>query len=212
LRYLLAETFWPGRREALVPADPQTADDWWIVGQHALTVRNDPQAAWDAFDAAVRINPNREVGEYYAARARAGAALGGDRADQAARDAAMADLLYTERENPAWARLALAEAAGAIGDELRLAQAETAPPLLVDQNFEGVLFNGRVARFQLPPALRPPGPGAERLAPIYAMAEADLAAGEPERAANVYRYILDVAPEETSAAERLAQLPDSSVP
>jgi O-antigen ligase len=132
LQFRLAETFFPDRVTGLVPADPQTADDWWRVGEYALTVGNDAQAAWAAFDQAVQVNPNREIGEYYAARARAGAALGPDGAAQARRDAAMAKLLVLT--------------------------AESEPePYPVSRDFEDVLYN-RWGTFALPAALIPPQP------------------------------------------------------
>jgi tetratricopeptide (TPR) repeat protein len=208
LQYQLAEVFFPERRAALVPANPETADDWWVVGQHALTMRDDPQAAFEAFDEAVRHNPNREVGEYYAARARAGVTLGESGWEQAGRDAAMASLLVTFQERPAAVFAQLAEAQGVTGEALRRLRAAAGPALVIDQNFEGVLF-GRVAEFLLPPQLRPPGPGTRAFAPWYAIAEDDAAAGELERAANVYRVILQAAPDESRAAERLAELQSS---
>jgi len=112
LRYHLAEAFFPERRAGLVLAEPMIADEWWVVGQHALTVEGDPQAAYAAFSEAVRVNPNREIGEYYAARARAGAALGADAWEGARRDAAMAELLVTYQERPAAALARIAEVAG----------------------------------------------------------------------------------------------------
>lgn len=205
LQYWLAESFFPDRRAALVPEEPAAADDWWITGQYALTVQDDPQAAFAAFSEAVRINPNREVGEYYAARARAGAALGEGGWEQARRDAAMAALLATWQERPAAALAQIAEAAGVTGSALRDLRAAAGPGLVIDQNFEGVLF-GRVADFRLTPALRPPGPGERAFAPWYAIAADDEAAGDDERAANVYRVILEAAPEETRAAQGLAGL------
>ncbi len=205
LQYWLAETFFPERRTALVPTDPITADDWWIVGQYALTVQDDPQAAFDAFSEAVRLNPNREVGEYYAARARAGAALVEGGWEQARRDAAMASLLATYQERPAAIFAQIAEAEGVVGTALRDLRAAAGPGLVIDQNFEGVLF-GRVADFRLTPVLRPPGPGTVAFAPWYAIAADDEADGDTERAANVYRVILEAAPEEARAAERLAEL------
>jgi len=131
LRFLLAQSFFPERMAGLVPASPQSADDWWVAGQYALVVEGDAQAAWDAFDRAVRLNPDREVGEYYAARARAGEALGEGYAAQAARDRAMAALLYTQQE--------------------------AAPkPYDADRNFEQVLFL-RSGNFRLPEWMVPPG-------------------------------------------------------
>ncbi len=138
-RYTLAEAFFPERRAALVPASPATAEEWWIAGQFALTVQGDPAAAYAAFSQAVRVNPNRELGDYYAARARAGLALGPNGAAQAARDAAMAGLLTTVHERaPA--------------------------PYDADRDFEHVLF-GRGGEFRLPPALLPPVPGLTPYAP-----------------------------------------------
>lgn len=212
MQYLLAEAFFPERLAALVPANPLTADEWWITGQHALMTEDDAQAAWEAFTQAVRANPNREIGEYYAARARAGAALGPDAWEQARRDAAMAEILYTVQEQPAAALAQIGEAGGVTGDALRRLLANAAPALVVSQNFEGVLFGGRTANFQLPPALRPPGPGAAILAPLYQLAADYWSAGEVERAANVFRYILNLAPEEARAAEGLAQVAGASSP
>lgn len=206
LRYHLAEAFFPERRAGLVPAEPATADEWWVVGQHALMVEGDPQAAYAAFSEAVGVNPNREIGEYYAARARAGAELGADAWEGVRRDAAMAELLVTYQEHPAAALAALAEAEGVTGDALRRLRAVATPSLVVDQNFEGVLFGGRVADFRLPPALQPPGPGPAAFAPAYAIAAGDEAAGDIDAAINVYRFIVETAPDEAHAAERLAEL------
>ena len=131
LRFLLAQAFFPERMADLVPASPQTADDWWVAGQYALAVEGDAQAAREAFDRAVRLNPDREVGEYYAARARAGEALGGEYAAHAARDRAMAGLLITWQES--------------------------APKRYdADRNFEQVLFL-RSGNFRLPEWMIPPG-------------------------------------------------------
>jgi hypothetical protein len=148
------------------------------------------------------------VGEYYAARARAGVALGESGWEQAGRDAAMASLLVTFQERPAAVFAQLAEAQGTTGEALRGLRAAAGPALVIDQNFEGVLF-GRVAEFLLPPQLRPPGPGMRAFAPWYAIAADDAAAGELERAVNVYRVILQAAPDESRAAERLAELQSS---
>lgn len=130
LRFLLAQAYFPERMAGLVADDPQTADDWWVTGQYALT-EGDALAAWGAFDQGVRVNPDREIGEYYAARARAGEALGGEYAAQARRDRAMADLLITWQE-------ASSEAYDA------------------DRNFEQVLFL-RSGNFRLPDQMIPPG-------------------------------------------------------
>ncbi len=83
------------------------------------------------------------------------------------------------------------------------------PPRIIDQNFEGVLFGGRVASFDLLPDMRPPGPGTAVLQPWYDLAASYLDTGETDRAINVYRAILDRAPEESTARAALDRLTGS---
>jgi len=63
----------------------------------------------------------------------------------------------------------------------------------------------RWARGGFPAAARvqPPGPGPAAFAFAYAIAEDDEATGDLDAALNVYRFILETAPDETRAAQRL---------
>lgn len=195
-RYQIAARRDPAYAETLVPEHPATGAEWWVVGEHALTVTGDPSAAARAFTEAIRLD--RANGDYYVSRARAEAAF-----DPAAarRDLDTADMLTTRLESSNAVRALLAESA----DERTRYQAAAVPPRIVDQNFEGVLFQGRVASFQVLPALRMPGLGTGALQPWYDLAAVYAANGAPERANAVYRAILDVAPYEDRAAASLTE-------
>ena len=83
------------------------------------------------------------------------------------------------------------------------------PPRIIDQNFEGVLFGGRVASFDLLPEMRLPGPGSAVMQPWYDLAASYESTGETDRAINVYRAILERAPDETAARDALTRLTGS---
>lgn len=199
-RYRLVAEHDPAGRAALVPAAPQSAGEWWIVGEYALTVTGDAAQAERAFSTALAVNTDELfVGDLYAARARA--RLLSDPAG-AARDLNLADLVGVSYEEPNAIRAQLTTDAA----ERRRLLAAAVPLRVIDQNFEGVVFGGRVAGFDLLPEMRLPGPGHSLMQPWYDLAADDLAAGLTDEAATVYRAILERAPEEAAARAALARL------
>jgi O-antigen ligase len=198
LRYRSAAALLPDLRAEVVPESPASGYDWWTAAEHALTVEGDPARAVEGFTTAIRLIDFE--GDFYVARARAYAALGDSAA--AARDLAVADLLYVFYERPNAVRLTLNRDTAQVM-ALRIA---ALPPRVQEQNFEGVLYQGRVAAFDLLPQMRYPGPGRAILSPWYDLAADELAAGRTEAAINAYRVILDYAPAQTEARERLLEL------
>ncbi|HVU13940.1 MAG TPA: O-antigen ligase family protein [Phototrophicaceae bacterium] len=196
-RYRVAAELHLGDLASLVPQHPTRAADWWVVGQYALTVEHDPAQAESAFSNAIRLSTDGYTGDYYVSRARA--RVSSD-PHGAARDLQIADLLGTYDESPNAVRAQLASSE----DEQRRLLANAVPPQVIDQNFEGVLFAGRVASFDLLPEMKLPGPGHSVLQPWYDLAANYAAAGQTEQAANVYNAILERAPEETEARALLA--------
>jgi O-antigen ligase len=194
LQYRIAFAHFPERLAGLVPDDPQTAAEWWVRGEYALSIEHDAAAAVDAFTQALALS--RTMGDYYAVRARAVALLGGT---LPARDLNLARLLGTSYESVNAIRASLA-----IGAERERLLAAAIPPRVIDQNFEGVQFGGRTASFELLPEMRAPGPGRATMQPWYDLAALYEADGRIEQAQNVYRAILDYAPGEQLARERLA--------
>ncbi len=199
-RYRIIAALDPGHVAALVPATPVTAEDWWVVGEYALTVENDAAKANDAFTQAIAHHGvDGYLGDYYASRARARVTVD---AAGAARDLKIADLLTTFNESPNAVRARLAESPEAA----RRLLAAAVPPQVIDQNFEGVIFAGRVAGFDVLPEMRLPGPGRPVLQPWYDLAASYEAAGMTDAAINVYRAILDRAPEENDARAQMTRL------
>jgi O-antigen ligase len=184
------------RAKRLVPAQPQTAAEWWVLGEHALGIKSDPQAAANAFSQAIALE--RTNGDYYASRARAELRL--DPA-AAARDLKLADLLGAYAEYPNAIRASLATTPQAI-ERLRT---DAVPVRTSPQEFAAVLF-GRPAVFDVFPDQRPIGLGRAAMQPWYAIAAERLAAGRTADARNVYRAILEQAPDEQEARAMLAKL------
>jgi tetratricopeptide (TPR) repeat protein len=178
---------------ALVLSKPQTAAEWWILGEYTLNLEKSPEQAVTMFSEA--IERERTNGDYYVSRARAEIQID---PIAARRDLDIALLLGTRHEYPNAVAVALAQNPNEIF-ELR---ASALPPQVVQQNFEGVLYAGRVANFTILPDMRWPGPGRNAMQPWYDIAEAYLSEGKTEDAANVYRVILDYAPEETLACQQ----------
>lgn len=180
------------RIAALVPPSPTTPEDWWVVGEHELTVNNDTDAAYNAFTQAITLDPSR--GDYYASRARA---------RFSPHDVNMAELLpttYYESPNAIRARSVTSPT-----EQMRLL-ASAVPPRVIMQNFEGVQFAGRVASFSPLPEMRVPGPGHSVMQPWYDLAELYLSEHNVDAALNVYHAILDRASDETLAREQIAML------
>jgi tetratricopeptide (TPR) repeat protein len=184
------------RAYALVPENPQTAAEYWVAGEYALTVKNDAAQAVLYFTKA--IERARTEGDYYASRARAEL-----KADPAAarRDLEIATLLGTHAEYPNAVKAELA----ATPEEARRLRADALPPRQTIQEFAAALY-GRPAVFDLLPEVRAVGPGRAAMQPWYAIAEEYLAAGQTDKAINVYRAILDYAPDENEAREKLQTL------
>jgi tetratricopeptide (TPR) repeat protein len=186
----------PERAYALVPASPQTAAEYWVAGEYTLTVRNDPAQAVTFFTGA--IERTRTEGDYYASRARAESKFD---AAAARRDLDIATLLGTSNEYPNAVRAELAATSG----EAQKLRADALPPRQLTQEFAAALY-GRPAVFDLLPEVRAVGPGRAAMQPWYTIADDYLAAGQTDKAINVYRAILDYAPDETEARDQLQVL------
>lgn len=187
----------PQRAYILVPPEPITAAEWWAKGEYALTVEKNAQGALEAFGQAVSLS--RTNGDYYASRARA--AIAAQDWELARRDLDMAQLLSTGWEYPNAIRISMASTP----EEIHRLRVDALPGRGVEQNFEGVLFVGRVAGFEIVPTMRVPGPGAAAMQPWYDLADEYLNNGQVDKALNVYRAIIDYAPDEERAREQLAQ-------
>lgn len=199
LRYRAAAALMPDETASVRASfdEPVTAREWWVVGEMALQ-EGDAAGAVEAFSASIALE--RGLGDGYVARARANAALG-DRA-LAQADLRVAELLVTQFENIGAARLVLADSA----DDLNRLRAQALPLRVIDQNFEGVLFAGRVASFDLLLSVRYPGPSRTVMSPWYDLAADYAASGNIDAAINVYRAILDYAPAQTEALDLLNAL------
>ncbi len=55
-QYRIWQAHDPQRLASLVPAQPTTADDWWVVGQHSLAQASDPGRAAEAFQRAADLS------------------------------------------------------------------------------------------------------------------------------------------------------------
>ncbi len=195
-QYRIAAAHEPERLVEMVPDAAESAVEWWVVGEYALTVEGDARQAVTAFSKAVARD--WQNGDYYAARARAELVTD---PDAAMRDLTIAELLGTRFEYPDAVRIALARSS----QEIYELRARAVPPRVVSQNFEAVLF-GRVAQFDVLPAMRLPGPGRVAMQPWYDIAADYEAEGDFEGATRVYRAILAYAPDETGARAELARL------
>lgn len=146
--YQLVTRHFPDERQNFVPQNPQTAPEWWVIGEYALSVEANPQKAIEAFSQAISINPRE--GDYYAGRARAKLALGED----VTRDVNYATLLITQYESLPLLRAMIAERDG---EPERASQwREIATQRVVSGEFAGVLYHGRIGAFDLPAEMLPP--------------------------------------------------------
>ena len=146
--YTVIETHFPEQLADFIPQNPQTAPEWWVVGEYALSIEANPQKAIEAFSRAIAISPHE--GDYYAGRARAKLALGED----VTRDISYATLLITRYESLPLLRAMIAERDGE--PERALQWREIASQRVVSGEFAGVLYHGRVGAFDLPDAMLPP--------------------------------------------------------
>jgi O-antigen ligase/tetratricopeptide (TPR) repeat protein len=202
VKYLILIGYDTERAHELVKEDPESPVDYWVAGEYARIVENDPQKAVSLFSQAIEFSTTR--GDYYVSRARAYVSLD---ADAAQRDLNMGRFLGVTQitANSVWAELAETE------EEANRLYAESLPPRIVWQSFETVLY-GRSARFELLPEMRFPGPGREAMQPWYTIAEIDRNSGDIEHSCTVYRAIMNYAPDEAEAQEWLEILQCASAP
>jgi len=196
LRYRIAAVYDPEYAASLVPDTPTDDRGWWVKGEYTLAVLNDPQSALSYFDQAIALNST--VGDYHASRARA--LLTSDPIE-AQRSLLIAELLGTVYEYPNRIRIALATSA----DEIAHLRASSIPFRVIAQNFEGVLYQGRTAMFDLAPMMRAPSLGRSVLQPWVDLMQAYRVAGNIEAADNVLWALLDQAPEDRAYFESLAR-------
>lgn len=159
-------------------------------------MRGQTEAAVEAFSRAIEID--RANGDYYVSRARAEWM---ENPAAAERDLNLGELLGTQFEYPNAARVNLVKTP----DDIYRLRVTALPPRVLNQNFEGVLFT-RAAGFEIFTEMRYPGPGTEAMQPWYDIAADYEANGQLDRAINVYRAILDYAPDEARARDELARL------
>lgn len=200
VHYRVTASLMPEGLASIVPDNPVTAVEWWAYGEHLLNIDGNRAGAEQAFTRAIEL---RGHGDDYASRARARIA---DNVDGARRDLDIADLLGTRYETPNATRALLASSP----DERRALLLAAVAPRVIDQNFEGVLFGGRVAGFEVLLPMREIGLGRAAYAPWYTVAEESAARGDPLFAARVYRAILDAAPDEREAQQLLNALTEKA--
>jgi tetratricopeptide (TPR) repeat protein len=183
----------PTSARRLIAQSPATAPEWWVAGEYALTVDLDPEKAAANFSRAIELDPIN--GDYYVSRARA---VWESDIQAAKRDLDIAGLLGTTAES---INAVQAEIQTDPEERNRL-RANALPPKVVLQEFAAVLY-GRPAVFDVFPEMQRIGPGRAAMQPWYALAEDYLARGENEKAIRVYLSILEYAPDEQEARERL---------
>ncbi len=186
----------PERARTLVSPTPSTAAEWWVAGEYALSAKNDREQAISDFSEAIQHAVTN--GDYYASRARAERESDPEAAQ---RDLNIATLLGTLSEYPNAIRAEMA----ATPDEANQLRANALPPKGVREEFAAVLY-GRPAQFDVFPEMRGVGPGRTVMQPWYAIADFRVANGDMEGAVRAYRAILDYAPDEQEAQEKLDQL------
>lgn len=185
------------RLTELVPENPQSAAEWWVVGEYALTIENDLEKAEESFTQAITLAPQK--GDYYASRARARIDLD---PQNALNDLDIARFLGTQHEYPNAIEVAL----HSDPDEIEKLRIEALPPIVQSHNFEGVLFGGRSGNFTLFPTVRPLGPGTNAMQAWYDLAAEYEAQGNIEKTIQVYQAILNYAPDENQARIALREL------
>lgn len=175
----------PARLPELLKDNPVTAMDWWIQGEFALTHKNDPAAAENAFTRAIELAPRSRLGDYYASRARARKNIN---AAGAWHDLDLAQVYRTVHEYPNAIRAELTS-----DPQLAEALRASALPLrTVPQEFAAVHYD-RPAVFDIPPTMRHPGFSHEALLPWLTVAET-YRQTDPERARNAYRFVYTQSP------------------
>jgi O-antigen ligase/tetratricopeptide (TPR) repeat protein len=183
----------PEHAQQLVPETPITTPEYWVAGEYALTVEQDAQKAQEYFTQAIELAPT--IGDYYASRARATL----ETAPSAARrDLDLASLLGTFAEYPNAIRAKMANSQ----EEANRLRANALPPKTILQEFAGVLY-GRPAQFDVFTQMQAVGPGRAAMQPWYELAENYETGGDRGSAIRVYQAILEYAPDEQGAREKL---------
>ncbi len=196
-QYRIIRVHFPEQSASLVPDNPQTASEWWVVGENTLTNENDPQSAITAFTNAIELNTGR--GDYYASRARAYVEID---SEQAERDLQIAQFLGTQDEYIYIIRANMATAPEIVDYFRRRA----IPPLVYPQEFEGVLFAGRRAQFIPYTPMRFIGRGDTIMQIWYDLAQQYESEGNIEAAIEVYEAIAFITPENNRAEQELERL------
>lgn len=199
IQYRILSTYDATRATELVAQNPQNAAEWWVAGENALTVKNDPIEAEHDFSEAIRLTPTN--GNYYASRARA---TYKSNPTAARRDLDIADLLGTSAEYPNALRAEMTTNA----EEAERLRAQALPNQPNPQEFAAVLYS-RPALFEVFPEMQSIGPGRAAMEPWYKVAEDRLKSGNIDGAIHAYRSIVDYAPDEEEASKMLAQLTGS---
>lgn len=148
MRYRVISAQFPEELASLIPQNPQTASDWWVVGEYALAIENNLPKAREAFGTAIAIAPTN--GDYYASRARVDVVLGAD----TTYDLNIATLLGVQYESLARIRANIARRAG--DEETAQALIKETTRRRVGGDFAGVLYQGRFGAYDLPMAMLPP--------------------------------------------------------
>ncbi len=177
----------PETLSEIVPAHPQTAAEWWVVGEYARAIENDTQKAEQAFQEAIKLAPY--YGDYYVSLAQV---VMQHSPDEALELLNIAILVGVKDSYPNAIRADLAHTE----EERRNYLAAALPPRSQPQEFAAVLYN-RVAGFDLLPEVRWPGPGEAALKPWFTLATIYEEEGNREAAIRVYEAIKDYAPEIT---------------
>lgn len=202
MQYRILRTRDLARAAALVPENPLTADEWWVLGQHALNSSNDRAAALEAFTRAIQRMPYR--GDYYVSRA---SALWQDDPAAAELDLQRAEVIGTDFEFANTVRMQIT-LASTDDQEERMAALESGYPLrAVGQSFPVILFR-RPANFDVLMPMRPIGPGRTALEPWYTLAQEYESLGDTENARRMYLLIYRHAPDEEDALNALRRLED----
>jgi O-antigen ligase len=187
------------------PLGERTGESY-VFGRMMLA-EGDAAGALAAFTDALSLAPRWAPYALWAARADL-AAAGGDLLSPAGQDFLRYAELIDRRSDGANAVRALQTGISA-EDRLR-AQLASLPPLVIDQNFEGVLFGGRTAGFQAYQEMRRPSVGEDAVSPALDAAETVGAAGDRDFALRIVRAVLEIAPESPRALGLLALLESAS--
>ncbi|MEO1286659.1 MAG: hypothetical protein AAFV93_02750, partial [Chloroflexota bacterium] len=197
-QYRIARVHFPNELVNYIPETPQTASEWWVIGEQAIMIE-DSAMAIEAFSEAINLSPAN--GDYYASRAR-GFILAGD-IDQALDDLNTARFLGTRDEYPNAIEADITED----NNQQRRDLLETAiPSFFLSENFEAVVYNGRRAQFIPYDGVRPIGRGDDALQPYYELINDYQASDDTENVTRIYQLLRLYAPEDDTIRDAIADL------